>query len=131
MSGFSTDIEQATQENTNFRKVLFTGPQSQLVVMSLKPYEDIGLETHPENDQFIRVEAGQGLAIIGGQEFQLKDGSAVVIPAGEEHNIINTSTSEPMKLYTIYSPAHHPDGTIHPTKEDAMKAEEAEHKHDH
>ena len=128
MSGYSTDIEQATQDNTCFRQVLFTGPQSQLVVMALKPYEDIGMEIHPDNDQFIRVESGDGLAIIDGQEFQLKDGSAVVIPAGAEHNIINTSTSDAMKLYTIYSPAHHPDGTIHATKADALKAEEEEHK---
>lgn len=129
MSGYSTDIEKATQDNNYFRQVLFTGPKSQLVVMALKPSEDIGVEIHHDNDQFIRVESGRGLAIIGGQEFQLMDGSAVVIPAGAQHNIINTSTSEAMKLYTIYSPAHHPDGTIHATKADAMKAEEAEHKH--
>lgn len=84
------------------------------------------METHSDNDQFIRVEAGTGKAVIAGQEYALADGVAVVVPAGAEHNIINTSDSNPMKLYTIYSPAHHPDGTIHETKEEAMKAESEE-----
>lgn len=85
------------------------------------------MEVHTDNDQFIRIEKGVGKAIIDGEEFELKDGSAVVVPAGSEHNIINTSDSEDLKLYTIYSPAHHPDGTIHKTKEEAMAAEANEH----
>lgn len=126
MQPFDGNIEQLTLDNTFFRKVIYTGPHSQLVVMSLKPTEEIGLETHSENDQFIRVEKGFGKAIIGGDEYSLEDGVAVVVPAGTEHNIINTSDSSPMQLYTIYSPAHHPDGTIHETREEAMKAEAQE-----
>jgi mannose-6-phosphate isomerase-like protein (cupin superfamily) len=95
--------------------------------MSLKPKEDIGMEVHPDNDQFIRIEKGQGQAIIDGQSFVLADGSAVVIPAGSQHNIMNTSETEELKLYTVYSPAHHPDGTVHKTKADALGAEAAEH----
>jgi mannose-6-phosphate isomerase-like protein (cupin superfamily) len=126
MAGFITDIENESEENENFRKVLFTAPHSQLVVMSLKPGEDIGMEVHETEDQFIRVEEGEGKAIMDGEEHILEEDFAVVIPAGTEHNIINTSEDEPMKLYTIYSPAHHPDGTIHKTKKEAMKAEEGE-----
>ena len=126
MSGYSINIEKATLDNKVFRKVLFTGPKSQLVLMTLKPGEDIGQETHPDIDQFVRVEAGKGKAVIDGKEYRLKDGSAVVIPAGSEHNVINTSKDEPLKLYTIYTPPEHPDGTIHRTKAAAEKAE-----HDH
>lgn len=126
MQPFTGNIEQLTLDNNFFRKVLHTASHSQLVVMSLKPMEEIGMETHSDNDQFIRVEAGTGKAVIAGQEYALADGVAVVVPAGAEHNIINTSDSNPMKLYTIYSPAHHPDGTIHETKEEAMKAESEE-----
>ncbi|HWR66504.1 MAG TPA: cupin domain-containing protein [Bellilinea sp.] len=123
MKGFHTDIEKDTVENEYFRKVLFTGPNSQLVVMALKPGEDIGMETHDKNDQFIRIEAGKGKAVMAGKEYPLKDGISVVVPAGTEHNIINTSKTESLKLYTVYSPAHHPDGTIHKTKAEA-EAEE-------
>ena len=126
MTGYHTDIEKKTLENGYFREVLFTGPHSQLVVMSLNPGEDIGQETHPDTDQFIRVESGNGKAILDGQEYQLADGSATVIPAGTEHNVLNTSSTEPLKLYTVYTPPEHPDGTIHKTK---GEAEEYERKH--
>lgn len=119
MSGYSVDIEQATIENEYFRKVLFTGPKTQLVLMALKPGEDIGQETHPDTDQFIRVEAGEGKALIDGQEIPLRDGSAVVIPAGAEHNVINTSRDEPLKLYTLYAPPEHADGIVHRTRAEA------------
>lgn len=121
MTGYVDNIEKITQTNTNFRTVLYTAPHSQLVVMALQPGEDIGAEIHNEHDQFIRVEAGQGEAILNGEKTALEDGSAVVIPAGVEHNIINTG-SQVMKLYTIYSPPEHQDGTIHATKEDALAA---------
>ncbi len=123
MTGYHTDIEKKTLDNNYFREVLFTGPNEQLVVMALKPGEDIGLEVHGDTDQFIRIEAGQGKAILDGQEYQLKDGSAVIVPAGTEHNIVNTSNSEPLKLYTVYAPPEHADKTIHKTKQEAMAAE--------
>ncbi|MBU1705814.1 cupin domain-containing protein, partial [Patescibacteria group bacterium] len=104
-----------------------TAPHSQLVVMSLLPGEEIGMETHADHDQFIRVESGTGKASIGGQEFDLKDGSAIIIPAGEAHNIWNTSETDKLKLYTVYSPANHPEGTIHKDKAEADAAEAAEH----
>ncbi len=127
MTGYYGHIEEDTLENTFFRKVLFTGPHSQLVLMSLKPSEEIGAEVHEDNDQFFRFEKGEGKVVIGNDEFIVKDGDVVIVPAGERHNVINTSTVEELKMYTIYSPAHHPDGTIHKTKEEAMLAEEAEH----
>jgi mannose-6-phosphate isomerase-like protein (cupin superfamily) len=127
MAGYHIDIEKKTEQNENFREVLFTGPKSQLVVMSLKPGEDIGKETHPDIDQFIRVEDGQGKAVIDGQEYDLEDGSAIVIPAGAEHNVINTSSIEVLKLYTIYTPPEHPDGTVHKTKAEADAYEEEHH----
>ena len=126
MAGYSIDIEKATIENDYFRKVLFTGPHMQLVLMTLQPGEDIGQETHDEHDQFIRVEAGTGRAMVGGEEFELHDGSIVVIPAGAQHNVINESRTEPLRLYTLYAPPEHPDGTVHRTKADA---EAAEHHH--
>jgi mannose-6-phosphate isomerase-like protein (cupin superfamily) len=126
MSGFFVQLEDASLKNNNFRQVLFTAPHCQLVLMSLLPNEEIGMEVHPDNDQFIRIEQGTGEAIVDGQRWSLTDGSAVVIPAGAQHNIINTSATEAMKLYTIYAPAHHPDGTIHPTKADALAAEAKE-----
>jgi len=119
MKGYITNIEKDTLENNNFRKVLYTGKHSQLVLMSLAPKEEIGMEIHDENDQFFRFEKGQGKCIIDGNEYELKDGVAVVIPAGAEHNIINTSATEELKLYTIYSPAHHKDGIIRKTKAEA------------
>ena len=127
MKGYHTDIETQTIKNNYFRKVLFTGYHSQLVLMTLKPGEEIGSEVHEENDQFFRFEEGNGKVVINGEEFLVKDGDAVVVPAGSEHNIINLSKTEALKLYTIYSPAHHPGGTIHKTKEEAMEAEEHEH----
>lgn len=120
---YVTNIEKETLENKNFRKVLYTAKNSQLVLMSLKPREEIGLETHTL-DQFIRVEKGTGKAFLNGKEYDLADGSAVVIPAGTEHNVVNTSDSEELKLYTIYSPPEHRDGTVHATKADAMAREE-------
>ncbi len=125
MKGYSINIEKETLENGNFRKVLYTGKHSQLVLMSLKPKEEIGMEIHSDNDQFFRFEKGQGKCIIDGNEYDLKDGIMVVVPAGAEHNIINTSDVEELKLYTIYSPAHHKDGIVRATKEEA-EANEAE-----
>ena len=124
MKGFNANIEKDTIENTNFRKVLYTGKHSQLVLMSLKPNEDIGMEVHPDNDQFFRIEKGEGKCIIDGNEYVISDGSAIVVPAGAEHNVINTSSVEDLKLYTIYSPAHHKDGIVRATKEEAEKNEE-------
>lgn len=128
MAGYLTDIEKRTLDNTKFREVLFTGPHVQLVLMALKPGEDIGLETHDDVDQFIRVEAGHGTALLDGKEYVLQDGAAVVIPAGTKHNIINGSRTEALKLYTIYSPPEHPDGTIHMTKADAEAYEREHHR---
>ena len=119
MKGFNANIEKETLENTNFRKVLYTGKHSQLVLMSLKPNEEIGMEVHGDNDQFFRFEKGRGKCVIDGNEYELKDGSAIIVPAGAQHNIINTSDSEELKLYTIYSPAHHKDGIVRATKEEA------------
>lgn len=123
MKGFNGNIEKMTLENTNFRKVLYTGKHSQLVLMSLKPEEEIGMEVHPENDQFFRFEKGQGKCIIDGNEYELSDGSVIVVPAGAEHNIINVSESEDLKLYTIYSPAHHKDGIVRASKKEAEENE--------
>ena len=128
MAGYVANIEKKSLENKYFREVLFTGPHSQLVVMSIAPSEDIGMETHKDVDQFFRVEAGIGRAILNGKEYNLEDGSAVVIPAGMEHNIINRSKSEPLKVYTIYSPPNHPQGTINKDKAEAL-AYEKEHHH--
>ena len=125
MKGYTTNIEKDSLENKNFRKVLYTAKHSQLVLMSLLPKEEIGEEVH-HLDQFIRVEKGKGVAVLDGVTHELEDGSVIVVPEGAMHNIINTSDSEEMKLYTVYSPANHLDGTIHPTKEDAM-ADEGEH----
>jgi mannose-6-phosphate isomerase-like protein (cupin superfamily) len=125
MRGFHINIEEATLENNNFRKVLYTSKYSQLVLMSLRPGEEIGMEVHEENDQFFRFEAGQGKCIIDGNEYELSDGVAVVVPAGAQHNVINTSGTEELKMYTIYSPAHHKEGIVRATKEEA-EANEAE-----
>ena len=118
MVGYVTNIEQDTLENEDYRRVLFTGKNTQLVLMTLQPGEEIGLETHDEHDQFIRVEAGTGVAHLNREKHPLSDGSAVVIPAGVEHNIVNTSADEALRLYTLYSPPEHPDGTVHRTKSD-------------
>ena len=123
MKGFVINLEEKTLENENFREVLFTAEKSQLVVMALEPKEEIGRETHAEHDQFIRVEKGEGKAILDSEEFSLKDGSAVVIPAGTKHNIVNVSDSEKMKLYTVYTPPEHPNGTINRNKREAEEYE--------
>lgn len=118
MTGFVINIEEKSLQNNYFREVLFTTDKSQLVVMALKPGEDIGMEVHSEHDQFIRIESGTGKAIMNGEEHEIADGSAIVVPAGAQHNIINTSEVA-MKLYTIYTPPEHKQGTIHKTKEEA------------
>ena len=125
MDGYVVDIEKASLENKNFRKVLYTAKNSQLVVMSLKPGEDIGMEVH-HLDQFIRVESGEGKTVLNGKEHAIRDGYAVVVPSGTEHNIVNTSSDKEMKLYTVYSPPNHRDGTVHISKADA-EADEGEH----
>jgi mannose-6-phosphate isomerase-like protein (cupin superfamily) len=119
MKGYVNNIEEATLNNNNFREVLYTGKNSQLVLMSLQPGEEIGMEVHEHIDQFFRVEKGTGKVILDGVETEIKDGTAIVIPAGTNHNVVNTS-SEQMKLYTIYSPPEHIDGTIRATKQDAI-----------
>lgn len=126
MTGFTGNIEQDTLENEHFRKVLYTSAYMQLVVMSVAAGDDIGEEVHGQ-DQFIRVEEGEGKAVLDGEEHPLSDGVAVVIPAGVKHNIINTSISDALKLYTIYAPPHHADGTVHKTKAEAEAAEEEFH----
>ena len=123
MVGYVTNIEKDTLENEDYRRVLFTGRNTQLVLMTLRPGEEIGRETHEEHDQFIRVESGTGSVILNGEKHRLEDGVAVVIPAGTEHNVVNTSKDDPLRLYTLYSPPEHPDGTVHRTKAD----EPAEH----
>ncbi len=122
MKGFFGEIEELTLQNQNFRKVLYTGRHSQLVLMSLKPGEEIGLETHQDNDQFFRFEKGEGKVIIDGNEYPVKDGSAIVVPAGAKHNVINSSTQFDLKLYTIYSPPHHKNGVTRLTKEEAEQS---------
>jgi mannose-6-phosphate isomerase-like protein (cupin superfamily) len=121
MKGYIINIEEKTLQNDYFREVLYTAQHSQLVVMSLLPNEEIGIEIHEIVDQFIRIEEGKGKVILDGEEHVLGDGSAIVIHAGTKHNIINTSSDKKLKLYTIYSPAHHKDKTIHTTKVEAEK----------
>lgn len=122
MKGYHDNIENLTLQNANFRQVLYTGKHAQLVLMSLLPNEEIGMEVHPQVDQFFRFEKGQGKVIIDGEETVVSDGFAVIVPAGSQHNVINTGT-EALKLYTLYSPPNHPDQTIHKTKADATAAE--------
>lgn len=124
MKGFVGNIEELTKQNDNFRKVLYTGKNSQLVLMNLLPGEEIGAEVHTL-DQFLRIEAGSGIAVLDGVEHAVADDFAIVVPAGMNHNVINNGTT-PMKIYTIYSPAEHKDGIIHKTKADAM-ADTADH----
>jgi mannose-6-phosphate isomerase-like protein (cupin superfamily) len=124
MKGYKDNIEKLTLENNNFRKVLYTGKNSQLVLMSLKPMEEIGAEVHEENDQFFRFEAGHGKVTIDGNVYDVADGDAVVVPAGSNHNVENVSSDEELKMYTIYSPAHHKDGIVRATKEEAEANEE-------
>lgn len=124
MKWFNANIEQLTLENNNFRKVLYTLKGMQLVLMSLKPGEEIGAEVHPENDQFFRFESGKWKVLIDESVYEVEDGSVIIVPKGSNHNVINTSDTEALKMYTIYTPAHHKDGVIHATK---AIAEEAEH----
>jgi len=123
MKGYVVNIEKASLDNEYFRKVLYTAKNSQLVVMSLKPGEDIGEEIH-QLDQFIRCEAGQGNAILNGITYKISDGFSVIVPSGAKHNIINTSSDQFLKLYTLYSPPNHRDGVIHKTKAEAEANEE-------
>lgn len=123
MKGFVIDIEDATKENGNFRKVLYTAKYSQLVLMSLKPGEEIGAEVHETHDQFFRFEKGEGKVLIDGNEYKIKKDFAVIVPAGANHNVVNTG-DEDLKLYTIYSPAEHLDGITRLTKAEAMAEEE-------
>ena len=120
MTGFVTDIEDTTLANDNFRQVVFTGFHSQLVLMCLQPGEDIGMEVHSSVDQFFRFEFGEGKVVLEGVEYVVKDGMAVVVPAGTNHNVINTSDTNKLKFYTIYSPANHRDGVVHQTKAIAL-----------
>ena len=122
MIGYVTNIERDTLANEDYRRVLFTGPNTQLVLMTLGPGEEIGRETHAEHDQFIRVEAGTGYVELGGERHELRDGSAVVIPAGTKHNVVNDSEREALRLYTLYSPPEHADGTVQHTKADEAAA---------
>lgn len=128
MAGYVGNIEKETLNNNYFRKVLFTGKYSQLVVMCLQSGEEIGNEVHPNVDQFFRIEEGNAKFVFNGKEEHIVgDGDAVVVPASTFHNVINTSSAGPLKLYTIYSPPNHPDGTVHKTKEEAEAAEATEH----
>ncbi len=128
MTGFVGNIEKLTEKNQYFRQVLFTGKHAQLVVMCLQASEDIGNEVHNTVDQFFRIEEGEAKFVFNGkEEHVVKAGGAVVVPAGTYHNVINTSAKEPLKLYTVYSPPNHPDGTVHKTKAEAEAAEAAHH----
>jgi mannose-6-phosphate isomerase-like protein (cupin superfamily) len=128
MAGYVGSIEKLTLKNKYFRQVVYTGKYAQLVVMCLQPKEEIGNEVHKTVDQFFRIEEGRAKFVFRGKEEHLAhEGDAVVVPAGTYHNVINTSASKTLKLYTIYSPPNHPDGTVHKTKADAMAAEAAHH----
>lgn len=130
MTGYAGPIEKQTLANNYFRQVMFTGKHAQLVVMCLQPGEEIGNEVHASVDQFFRLEQGEALFVFNGKEkHAVKDADAIIVPAGTYHNVINTSKTEKLKLYTIYSPPNHPDGTVHKTKKEAQAAEEAEHHH--
>jgi mannose-6-phosphate isomerase-like protein (cupin superfamily) len=124
MKGFHSNIERDTLNNKNFRKVLYTAKHCQLVLMSLKPNEEIGMETHPDNDQFLRFEGGEGKCYIDDNVYDVSDGFAIIVPSGARHNIVNVSSSEELKIYTIYSPPHHKDGIVRSTKKDAEEREE-------
>ena len=124
MKGYFTDIEKETVANNDFRRVLYTGKHTQLVLMSLAPNEEIGMEIHKDNDQFFRFESGAGKVVIDDTTYQVKDGSAVIVPAGARHNVINTSDTESLNLYTLYSPPHHKDGIVRATKAEAEANDE-------
>lgn len=119
MQGFYGNIEQLTLENNDFRHVLYTGKHAQLVLMSLLPGEEIGSEVHPDHDQFLRFEAGKGIVAVDDTLYDVQDGDAVMVPAGARHNVTNTSEAEDLKLYTLYGPAHHKDGLVHLTRDEA------------
>ncbi len=124
MQGYKANIEKLTEDNNYFRQVLHTSKNFQLVVMTLKPNEEIGFEVHGTNDQFFRFESGNGKVIIDDSEYAVSIGDAVIVPMGSKHNVINTSDREFLKFYTIYGPPHHKDKTVHKTKEEAMTSEE-------
>lgn len=123
MKGFVADIEEMTEENTDFRRVLYTGKNLQLVLMAIEPGEEIGEEVHEDRDQFFRVEKGKGEVLIDGNRSKIKSDDAIIVPAGARHNIVNTG-NKPLQLYTLYAPPEHRDGTVHTTKADAEAAEE-------
>lgn len=118
--GYFGHIEKLTLENENFRQVLYTAEHCQLVLMALLPGEEIGLETHNEGDQFFRFEQGEGKVVINGNEYVVGDGDSIIVPSGTEHNVMNTSATDMLKLYTIYAPAHHKDGVVRKTRAEAM-----------
>jgi len=124
LKGYVVDIEKETKKNTDFRRVLYTGKHSQLVLMSIKPSEEIGEETHEDVDQFFRFEEGEGKMIIDGVEHRVKDGNGIIVPAGARHNVINTSKLMNLRLYTIYSPPEHQDGIVRHTKKEAIASKE-------
>lgn len=124
MKGFVIHLERETKKNTDFRHVLYTAKHSQLVLMSLRPGEEIGEEVHEDHDQFFRFESGEGKVIIDGVEHQIKDGNGVIVPAGARHNVVNTSKRANLRLYTIYSPPEHQDGVVRHTKKEATASEE-------
>jgi mannose-6-phosphate isomerase-like protein (cupin superfamily) len=119
MKGYKGNIEKDTRENTDFRRVLYTGKHLQLVLMSLKPGEEIGMETHSNIDQFFRFEAGTGKCIINSSEYDVKDGDVIIVPTGAKHNVINVGKTEALKMYTIYTPPNHQDGLVRTTKKEA------------
>jgi len=123
MKGFHANLEQETLKNNDFRKVLYSAKHCQLVLMNVQPKEELGMEVHPDNDQFFRFEKGQGEVIIDGNHYKVADGSGIIVPSGAQHNVINTSAKEELKFYTIYSPAHHKDGIVRKTKAEAEKNE--------
>ena len=123
MKGYKTNIEKDTLDNNNFRRVLYTSKHIQLVLMTLRPGEEIGEEVHGENDQFFRIEGGYGKCIIDDNEYEISDGDAIVIPTGSKHNIINVDTHTDLKMYTLYAPPHHKDGILRPTKKEAEENE--------
>ena len=124
MKGFHSNIEKETIANQDFRRVLYTGEHCQLVLMSLEPGEEIGKEVHADNDQFLRFEGGEGRCYIDGNEYTVTNGFAIIVPAGAEHNVVNISASDRLKIYTIYSPPHHKDGIVRRTKKEAEEIEE-------
>lgn len=124
MKGFKANIEKDTKENRNFRNVVYTGKHLQLVLMTLKPGEDIGEEVHTGTDQFFRFESGTGKCLIDSHEYRIKEGDALVVPAGAKHNVINTNAEEELKLYTLYGPPHHKDGIVQGSKEEAERSQE-------